>query len=137
MKKRQLTGLLIALLPLLAFQCYKYTKYVKKIQAKVTPEIIQMTNDTISFHVQLGLGNHKPKKRETFAFQLYALADGDTELISTIESNLEEPVDTSIKKLLNTNERVKRLGLRFQKWQGDNLRLESPIMEIAVIEDIR
>src|SRR5687768_2955900 len=129
MKKRQLTGLLIALLPLLAFQCYKYTKYVKKIQAKVTPEIIQMTSDTISFQVQLGLGNYKPKKRETFAFQLYALADGDTELIWTIESNLEKPVDTSIKKLLNTNEKIERLGLTFQKYHRDDLMLESPIME--------
>ena len=137
MKKRQLTGLLIALLPLLAFQCHKYTKYVKQIQAKVTPEIIKLTSDTISFQLQLGLVNYKPKKRETFAFQLWALADGNTELISTIKSNLEEPVDTSIKELLKINERVESLGLRFQKYHGHNLELESPIMEIAVVKDIR
>ena len=137
MMKRQLFGLIFLLFPLLAFQCERWTKYAKKIGTNVTPETIELSSDTISFKIHLEPGTYRTEKDETVVILLYALADGDNELLSKIEDTLERPLDRSIFALLKTNERVKNLGLRLQKYQGDRLKIESPILPIAVVQDRR
>ena len=110
---------------------------VAKLWRKVTPETIELSSDTISFNIHLKPGTLRTKKDETVVFLLYALADGDNELLSKIEDTLERPLDRAIFSLLKTNEKVNNLGLRLQKYQGDRLKIESPILPIAVVQDRR
>lgn len=137
MKKRHFTGLIFLIFPLLAFQCGQWAKYIRNIETKVTPEVIELSNDTISFQIHLEPKNYRANKNETIVFMLYAMADGDNELISKIEETFESPLDKPILGLLETNRRIENLGLRLQRYQGDKLKLDSPILPIAIIEDSR